>query len=64
MNVDRGDTQLTVIVSSSPGANSEASDEETPVKQSRSQSEPPVLHQLVPSSTAPPAIASQVRSKR
>ncbi|KID60056.1 uncharacterized protein G6M90_00g030520 [Metarhizium brunneum] len=33
VNVDQGDTQLTVIVSSSSGANSEASDEETTVAQ-------------------------------
>lgn len=63
VNVDQGNTQLTVLVSSSSGANSEASDEETIVEQSRSQSEPLVLQQRPPS-TAPPGIAGEVSSKR
>ncbi|KAK9445087.1 uncharacterized protein VB005_01550 [Metarhizium brunneum] len=65
VNVDQGNTQLTVMVSSSSGANSEASDEETTVEQSRSQSEPPVLQQPPPPpSTAPPAITGEFSSKR
>lgn len=63
VNVDRGDTQLTVIVSSSSGATSEASDEETVEAQPQPEPEFPTQQQL-PSSTAPPAIASEIRSKR
>ena len=63
VNVDRGDTQLTVIVSSSSGSSSEASDDDTTVALPPFQPNLAIV-QRRPSCTATLEVPSEIGGKR